>query len=223
MKRKIYETALIAVYLLAVAWFFIPVGQPTGGSLLFCQRLALPALLLALGGLKLQPWLPTVGFFFCAVGDAMGVLGSFEGQMGGFAVAHICFICWFARDFRRSKPRTAALLATTACCLLLLLIAARAILPGVRALSLRVGCAIYALLLTGTLWTSALRAFAVRKIGPFVAAAGALLFLVSDFILAWNKFTTHIFHASLYIMSTYYAALLLLFVGVCKETDSNRF
>lgn len=205
---------LIAAYLLAVGWFFVPVGQPAGGNLWFSLRLALPALLLALGGLRLLPRLPAVAFFFCAVGDTMGVLGSFEGQMGGFAVAHICFICWFAKGLRRSKPRKVVLLATALCCLLPLVVAAQSVLPGVQDVPIRVGCAVYALLLTGTLWTSVVRAFAVQKVLPFVAATGALLFLVSDFILAWNKFTTHIPHASLYIMSTYYAALLLLFLGL---------
>jgi uncharacterized membrane protein YhhN len=42
---------------------------------------------------------------------------------------------------------------------------------------------------------------------------GALLFLISDFILSWNKFTSHIPHASLYIMITYYSALFFLFIG----------
>ena len=52
-----------------------------------------------------------------------------------------------------------------------------------------------------------------------IAAIGGLLFLFSDFVLSWNKFTEHIPHASLYIMSTYYAALLCLFIGTLRAAQ----
>ena len=66
MKKAI----VIVLFLLAVAWYFFPVGieffrsPQTGKSLLFAMRLALPATLLALGGIGLLPWLMTAGFFF---------------------------------------------------------------------------------------------------------------------------------------------------------------
>lgn len=211
--------AVIGAFLVAAVWFFFPVGKPDGESLLFAMRLALPAALLALGGIGLVPWPMTLGFCFCAVGDAMGVIGSFEGQMGGFAVAHICFIYWFAKGLRQSKPKTAVLVATTLLCALPLVLAAQKIIPAVQNLPIRIGCIVYALLLTGTVWTSLVRALSAHKgrmLLPCIASAGSLLFLVSDFVLSWNKFTAHIPHAPLYIMITYYAALLLLFVGTLR-------
>ena len=210
---------VIAAFLVAAFWFFFPVGKPDGESLLFALRLALPAAILALGGIGLLPWPMTIGFCFCAVGDAMGVIGSFEGQMGGFAVAHICFIYWFVKGIRQSKPKPASLVATTLLCLLPLVLAALKILPAVQNLPIRIGCIVYALLLIGTVWTSTVHALSAnngKTILPYIASVGGLLFLVSDFILSWNKFTAHIPHASLYIMITYYAALLLLFVGTLR-------
>ncbi|MBR5053832.1 MAG: lysoplasmalogenase, partial [Bacteroidaceae bacterium] len=189
-------------------------GKPEEESLLFALRLALPAALLALGGIGLVPALMTFGFVFCAIGDAMGVLGSFEGQMAGFALAHICFITYFVSNIW--KPHPVVLIATTLLCLVPLALAAKKIIPAIHNTPIRIGCIIYALLLTGTVWTSIIRAFfekRSRNALPLVAALGALLFLVSDFILSWNKFTERIPHASLYIMTTYYAALLLLFIG----------
>ena len=210
---------VIAAFLLAAVWFFVPVGKPEGESLLFAMRLALPAALLALGGIWTLPWLMSVGFCFCAIGDAMGVIGSFEGQMGGFAIAHICFICQFAKDIRRSKPHLAVFVITALLCSLPLVLAAQKVIPAIPDPPIRIGCIVYALLLTGTMWTGLVRAVSVksgRTTLPVIAAIGGLLFLVSDFILSWNKFTTHIPHASLYIMSTYYAALLLLYIGTLR-------
>ena len=208
--------AVVAAFLLAAVWFFFPVGKPEGENLLFALRLALPAIVLVVGGIGLLPCLMTIGFCFCAIGDAMGVIGSFEGQMGGFAVAHICFICQFSKDFRQSRPKTAVLVITSLFCLLPLAIAALRVIPSVQNLPIRIGCVVYALLLIGTVWTSIVRAASYRGRGmsfPLIAALGAILFLVSDFTLSWNKFTARIPHASLYIMITYYAALQFLFIG----------
>ena len=221
MKNKRFRIiVVVAAFLLAAVWFFVPVGRPDGESLLFAMRLALPAALLALGGIGLVPRPMTVGFCFCAIGDAMGVLGSFEGQMGGFAVAHICFICQFVRDIRQSRPQRTAFVVTALFCLLPLVLAALKIIPAIHDLPIRIGCIVYALLLTGTAWTGVVRAVSVRNgtmFLPVIAAIGGLLFLVSDFILSWNKFTEHIPHASLYIMSTYYATLLCLFLGTLRR------
>lgn len=216
---RIRTLFIIIGFILAAGWFFFPAMKPEGDCLWFAMRLALPAALLALGGIGLIPTLMTFGFVFCAIGDAMGVLGSFEGQMAGFALAHICFISYFIKGIRAPRPLPIIIIATTLLCLVPLVLAATKVIPQVRDLPIKIGCCIYALLLTGTVWTSIVSAFSIengRKALPYVAAIGALLFLVSDFVLSWNRFTAHIPHASLYIMTTYYAALLLLFVGTLK-------
>lgn len=210
---------VIIAFLLAAGWYFFPIWEPSSNYLLFTMRLALPATLLALGGIGLVPTLMTFGFVFCAIGDAMGVIGSFEGQMAAFAMAHICFISYFVEGIRESKPQPKVLFATTLLCLVPIVLAALKVIPQIHELPIQIGCCVYALLLTGTLWTSIVRAFSIndRKLLPYVAALGALLFLVSDFTLSWNRFTARIPHASLYILTTYYAALLLLFVGTLKK------
>jgi uncharacterized membrane protein YhhN len=43
-------------------------------------------------------------------------------------------------------------------------------------------------------------------------ALGAVLFVFSDFILAWNKFVDPIQHSGLLIMTTYYLGQYLLFI-----------
>lgn len=218
-------SAVVAAFLLAAVWYFFPAvtwhvfpaDRETFPSLLFAMRLALPAAILAVGGIGLLPCLMTLGFCFCTLGDAMGVAGSFEGQMGGFALAQICFIAEFAKDIRRSaqavpprKPHPVAFMAATLLCLPPLILAALKVIPAVKELPIRIGCTFYALLLVLASWTSIVRAFTFRN---YIAMTGCLCFLVSDFILSWNKFTEHIPQASLLIMSTYYAALLFLFCG----------
>ena len=227
MKNERARTlTVVAAFLLAAMWFFVPVGKPEGTSLLFSLRLALPAAVLALGGIGLVPMPMTIGFCFCAIGDAMGVIGSFEGQMGGFAVAHVCFICFFLREVRRSAVRPLLLAATTLFCLLPLTFAALKVLPAIQNQPIRIGCSVYALLLTGTVWSSIVRESSASSEGigiPFIAATGSVAFLVSDFILAWNKFVEGVPHASLLIMITYYTALLCLFLGTKRTRhDASR-
>lgn len=218
-KLNIKTLVTITIFLMATLWFFFPIGKPDGKCLLFAMRLALPAVILTLGGIGQLPKLMNIGFCCCAIGDTMGVMGSFEGQMGGFAIAHLCFIAWFTSLIRQAKPHTAVLVATTFICALPLGLAALKVIPAIQDSVIRYGCMIYALLLTGTVWTSLVCALSTQKqqtTRPSIAAAGGLLFLVSDFILSWNKFTAPFPHASLYIMSTYYAALLFLFIGTSR-------
>ena len=223
IRRKLAcEVAVVICFLLTAVWFFFPGWKPEG--VLFAMQLALPAVVLAVGSLMLRDRLMMMGFCFCALGDAMGVLGSFEGQMGGFALAHICFICFFWGEAHRAKVHPfpiVTLAVASLVCLVPLGFAAWKVIPAITDLPIRIGCSIYALLLTGTLWTAIVRDFSDpfdRASGPFKASYGAAAFLTSDFILAWNKFLEHIPHASYYIMITYYCALLLLFAG----TKSNE-
>lgn len=220
-KKRIQLCATIVAFLLAALWFFFPLGGPSEGHLLFAMRLALPAILLATGSIGVLPRQMTFGFLFCAIGDAMGVIGSFEGQIGSFAIAHICFILFFLKDIRGGKIQPSAFLFTTLLCSLPLILAMVKVLPAIQDLLIRIGCAIYALLLCGTTWTSIIRTQSVLsgKVIPVVAALGGSFFLISDFILAWNKFTAHIPNASFLIMSTYYAALLFLFVGTLRVSQ----
>lgn len=211
------KLVVIVAFLLAAGWFFFPVWKPEGECLTFAMRLALPAAILAIGGIGLIPKLMTAGFVFCAVGDAMGVIGSFEGQMGGFAIAHICFICYFAKEISRKESHPTVFIVTTLLCLVPLALAALKVIPMIKNWPIRIGCSVYSLLLTGTVWTSIVRSQPNSSKRINVAAIGALFFLASDFILAWNKFVEHIPNASFYIMTTYYAALLLLFIG-CFST-----
>ena len=217
---------VITFFLLSALWFFFPLWKVESGNVWFAMRLALPAIILTLGGIGFLPRFMTMGFLFCAVGDVMGVIGSFEGQMGGFAFAHIYFISQFVKDIRKSILHSSSfilnLIIVILLCLFPLAIAFIKVIPAISDLPIRLGCIVYALLLCGTFGTSILRFLSYssplsRELEKGFGVLGALLFLISDFILSWNKFTSHISHASLYIMITYYGALFFLFIGTLKK------
>lgn len=219
MRRRamIQISVVVILFLLSAIWYFFPTGKEVFPHKIFAMRLALPAAVLAAGSIGVLPGLMSIGFAFCTVGDAMGVAGSFEGQMGGFAVAQICFITQFFKDIRQAKIPPVGYITATLICLLPLLFAAWNIFPNVQPLPIRIGCIVYALLLLSSVWTSIVRAFAIKK---YCAMIGCITFLISDFTIAWNKFTDHIPHAGLYIMTTYYAALLLTFLGTVPDSKS---
>ena len=217
---------VITLFLLSALWFFFPLWKVESGNVWFAMRLALPAIILTLGSIGLLPRFMTMGFLFCAVGDVMGVIGSFEGQMGGFTFAHIYFISQFVKDIRKSTLHSSSfilhLIVVILLCLFPIVIAFIKIIPAINDLPIRLGCIVYALLLCGTFGTSILRFFSCSsplrgELERGFVVLGALLFLISDFILSWNKFTSHISHASLYIMITYYGALFFLFIGTLKR------
>ena len=66
------------------------------------SKVTIPAGLLALASLWLCPWQITLALLFSALGDYMGSVHNFMGQMGFFAVGHIWYIVYFAgRYFRK--------------------------------------------------------------------------------------------------------------------------
>lgn len=214
----------LVVFLIAVLWYFFPVGRDSFNPDVFAMRLALPAAVFTLCGIGMLPLSVTLGFLFCMVGDALGVAGSFEGQMSGFALAQICFITRFISDIRKymrddtlGRVKREFPIIATVVCIIPLLLAVLYIFPEVSAIPIRIGCIIYALLLLTSVWTSIVRAFLLKN---YIAMSGCLLFLISDSTIAWNKFTEHIPHAGIYIMTSYYAALL--FLGTLPDKTNDR-
>jgi len=76
--------------------------------------------------------------------------------------------------------------------------------------NLRVPVIIYAGVLGTMGWQAAELWWAVRDTGALLAMIGAILFLVSDTALALNKFRAPLPNRDLIVMSTYYAAQLLI-------------
>ena len=150
---------------------------------------------------------------FSAAGDYMGSCGSFIGQMGMFATAHVLMVLYFIRRYlnkverdRKLTGKAKGFLAMVLfCSLALLAVSLLRIAPEAPAGMIRIGVGAYSVIICTMLVTAMLQRSSLF-------ALGAVLFVFSDFILAWNMFVEQIPHAGLMIMIPYYLGQWLLFI-----------
>ena len=199
--KKHSLAVILVVYFLLALFFFLPLKVPA--------KLAFPLIFLALSSLVLRSWWLTGAFFFSSVGDFMGTQGIFLAQMGGFALAHAAFIGYFF-SCRKPKPQGISFWGLLVFCIILLGAAMLFVVPSVPAGILRGGVVGYCLLIDSMLF------LALSQRNPMLAL-GALLFVLSDSVLAVNKFVCHIPKAWLFIIIPYYLAQILLFAGAFRR------
>lgn len=165
-------------------------------------RIAYPVAALALMGAYLgMGWKFVLAFLFSCTGDAMGAYGSFFGQMGYFAAAHIILIWAFAEELWKVRKTLVGLAVTAA-----LVFAFALVIPKVAEPWLQIGCGVYAVLITAMFGLSLMQR-------PPLFAIGAALFLISDMILSWNKFVGPVTAEKWMIMVPYYLGQLLIWLG----------
>ncbi len=176
-------------------------------------KVCLPVGLLSIAALWLTPWEVFFALMFSALGDLAGDCNNFLAQMSSFAAAHIFYILFFIRRYHRkvepdrklTEKAKGYLMMTTFCTLALLALIFAAVVPEVPAGIIRIGVGIYSVVICIMLITALLQR-------SMFYALGALFFVISDFLLAWNMFVHQIPHESVFILSTYYLAQWLLFV-----------
>ena len=207
-RTRMEVIAISVLYFIAVAIYFLPIPLP--------NKLALPVALLFVASFKLLPWQMTFAMLFSCLGDYMGAVGNFLGQMGAFALAHVFLILYFLSRYRLGVERrkygrlsTRYKIAATILVLPLLIFALVKIFPHVPEGVMSCGVLIYALLISFMLWC------ALQQRSKIFAIGGAL-FLASDMILAWNRFVEHIPHATYYILVPYFLSQWLLFIRSTK-------
>ena len=205
MTTKAKTLTSTAVFFALAVLFFLPVSVP--------HKVVLPVACIFVASLWLTPWQICAALFFSALGDWFGSCGNFIGQMGAFAVGHIFYIWFFVKRYfakvehdRKLTARAKGYFAMLAVCLAgLLTVVFTQIVPEAPAGIVRIGVGIYAvvistMLLGGMLQRSTLYAF------------GAVLFVFSDFILAWNKFVEPVPYRNYLVLGSYFLAQYLLFV-----------
>ena len=177
-------------------------------------RIAYPVAALALMGAYLgMGWKFVLAFLFSCTGDAMGAYGSFFGQMGYFALAHILLIWAFAEELWKGRKGVAGRITGKK----------GAASPNGGAEDFQDSWVWK--ILVGLAVTAAL-VFAFALVIPKVAepwlslmqrsplfAIGAALFLISDMILSWNKFVGPVTAEKWMIMVPYYLGQLLIWLG----------
>lgn len=190
---KLYFFEIIVVYLILALYFFI-----ADHSSWF---IAVPTLLLSLATLahsRQGGWAIPVALFFSAIGDYQGSEHNFILQVLFFAFAHIFYIKDFVSNgkFTKQKAWIAALPYIYAVVYLVLLISHMNNVVEI------VAVAIYAMIIA-SMGASALMLDIKHKFWYVVAA---ILFIFSDSVIVYNKYIEHVSNASLWIMTTYYAA-----------------
>lgn len=206
-KKYRFEAIVTAVYLVFAAVYFIPSDVLNGflPDSLVRFRIAYPVTILALaaayGGFK---WTWVLAFVFSCTGDALGAYGSFIGQMSFFALAHLMLISGFLLNGLKGSTlwKTMVGVAVAAVLTVVFLL----VIPCAPAGFLRIGCGIYAVLI------AVMAGLSCMQHSRFFAF-GALLFLLSDSILGWNKFVSPLPASAWLIMVPYYLGQLLLWFG----------
>ena len=89
---------ITGLFLCTATGYFLP-------SFAIPFKIALPVLTLAITSLWLCPWQISLALAFSAAGDFMGSIDMLPGQIGFFALAHICLIWYFAiRYHQKVEP-----------------------------------------------------------------------------------------------------------------------
>ena len=200
--RKIIYISLIFIVLAAIYLMPSAALEQMLPEKVVRFRIAYPVAALALMGAYLgMGWKFVLAFLFSCTGDAMGAYGSFFGQMGYFAAAHIILIWAFAEELWKVRKTLVGLAVTAA-----LVFAFALVIPKVAEPWLQIGCGVYAVLITAMFGLSLMQR-------PPLFAIGAALFLISDMILSWNKFVGPVTAEKWLIMVPYYLGQLLIWLG----------
>lgn len=204
---KVKPAAITAsvVFLACALFFFSPVKLP--------HKITLTLASAFIASLWLCPWQISLALLFSALGDYFGSCHIFLAQMGFFAVGHVFYVWFFVHRWltkvEPDRKLTAKVKGQAMVYLLLvaaiLFVAFTKIVPCADAGVIRIGVCVYAVLISAMLFFSLMQRSSLY-------ALGAVLFVFSDFILAWNKFVDPIQHSGLLIMTTYYLGQYLLFI-----------
>ncbi|KWW21045.1 hypothetical protein AS888_15615 [Peribacillus simplex] len=199
-----------AILITGLAYIFVIPEEPL---LLKISCKVIPMLLILLyaskkGGRGNRYQIPILlGLFFCLIGD--GLLIWFLIGLSAFLIGHLFYIAAFLKSWNFSWLRFATILpiaaySTVICRQIILSL----IETGENGLIIPVIGYVTVISLMG--WTAMMTRNAV-------AIIGGMLFVISDSILAWNKFIDVIAFSGPLIMLTYYAAQFFIAASIRKD------
>lgn len=197
-KGTVGRWGIVVLYLALCGLYFLPIVAP--------YKLTYPLLALTLASLwSRTPSMLTLALAFSALGDLLGAMGYLLPQIGAFAVAQVCYIVLLGRQI--PKPVSLSRVALASVLPLMLCVAAlMSTLPAVEGWFLGVGVVLYALLIGAMVCVAMLS-------GGWLIRAGALLFMFSDFLLAYAIFVTPAPALLNVSLTLYFLGQLLLWSG----------
>lgn len=164
----------------------------------------------------------TIALLFSGAGDIMGGFHNFFGQIGFFAVAQLLYAIYFFstcaadRSFARldrigrTTLRTAVVLYCAYMCIRLW--------HTLDSTTISIAVTAY-IILIGTMVIGASKQGGIKA--PLFIV-GAVLFLFSDSVIAWNRFLMPVPHSQMWIMTTYYAAQLAIGLTAIAAIKGTR-
>jgi uncharacterized membrane protein YhhN len=204
-KTLLYIFAAFAIIFIAALPF-----QPYAGNFVIKAIPAISLAVLALITVRgITGRLLFVSLLLCAAGDVALELEAgkyFIVGLGLFLIAQIMFIVTFSRDFKMQKSRIPIIVILAIYALAIAFI----LTPSLREMAIPVYFYLVVITLMGIF--AALRA-ARNKFTLY----GAVSFIVSDSILAINKFMMPVPAADYLVMITYYLAIFLITFGYLKS------
>jgi uncharacterized membrane protein YhhN len=224
LNRPLFIGVLVVSALLAIA------GSTLGGDVVWLQYVFKPAtdlLILVAVWRVVEPGNAAyrhailAGLLLSLIGDVLlmlpkTVLGlGFEYGLGSFLFAHLFFLRAYTRDASLfGKPGPLLFLLTL--CAGNLLVLWPSIAPA-----LHLPILAYMMCLVGMCAQSASRALSLRTKASRTAACGALAFLLSDILFAYNQFHAPVPASALLILGSYYLAIYWIALSVLPEPACN--
>lgn len=201
------------ILIMGIIYIFVIPNNPMEVKLLFK---IIPMLLIIYYGLQRLPierhlthYLILFGLGFSMIGD--GTLHWFIIGLSAFLIGHLFYIGAFLRQFQWSWQRMLSIIPL----LLFGLFIGYRLVESLRLDAndtLIIPVIIYILAIMTMCWLATMT-------NNIWAIIGSVLFVISDSILAWNKFVSVIDFADVLIMVTYYAAQF--FIAHCLTTIVN--
>lgn len=192
---------MAALYVVLCGLYFSPLDLP--------YKLVYPLSWLTLSSLFCHTPMLTLALACSALGDWFGATGGLLWQIGAFALAQICYLLLLLR--RREGKVTVGRVAVAALIpLALMVVTAIYFVPAINEGVVKVGVVVYALLI-GAMTTVA------RLSKSWLIEIGAVLFMLSDFMLAQQIFVASNPQLLRLSLAFYFAGQLLLWLGLCGE------
>jgi uncharacterized membrane protein YhhN len=166
-----------------------------------------------------------IGIALCLLGDVLLMLPQdlFVYGLLSFLLGHGFFIAAFSSDVRFAVRLWPWMLCLIYGALAVWVLWASLALPLRAPILLYVGVLAT---MAGQAWGRAIWLHAQRDSrarSARIASIGALLFMVSDSLLAWNRFRAPLPLAPLFVLTTYYAALWLIARSVERTTVTSTY
>lgn len=208
-KKKLLFVA-VTVFLVLALIHFLPVNIP--------HKMVFPVASLFLFGICLQSWPIILAALFSAVGDYFGDVDNLPFQIASFAVAQCMYIGYFlSLAWKRKKAGRKVsgiwFAVVTVFAVAVYYLCADKIVPHAPEGIIRTGFYVYGALVITMMWAALMQQ-------DWMWGIGGVLFVLSDSIIAINSFVTPVPYEGLIIMSTYYAAQILIFTRCSIERHS---